>query len=150
MGAGPVDLHNLKSVGQLTKEEIIRACRISIIAELDAINLYEMIADSSDDPLVSDTMRHVAEEEMNHVGEFLKLIHHLEPDEIDVHYEKGKQEVAQRMGSQGGPRPGSKDLEQHTAPTFAQDQYGQFEEKHRRDLENLNEEISSLLNKEHK
>jgi rubrerythrin len=48
-------------------KEILRA---AIIAELDAINLYEQMADMSQDTNVKKILLDVAREEKTHVGEF--------------------------------------------------------------------------------
>jgi rubrerythrin len=91
-GAGPKDLHDIKKAEGLNREEVLRAIRLSIAAELDATNLYQMIAESSDDPLVKKVMTEVADEERVHAGEFLSLIRRLEPDEAKWHAD-GKSEV---------------------------------------------------------
>ena len=66
--------------------------RIGLIAELDAINLYEQLAELAEDPLVKKVFLDVAREEKEHVGEFLELIKRLDSEQIDA-LEEGKEEV---------------------------------------------------------
>lgn len=82
---------------KLTKEELIRAIRFDVAAEYEAVQLYTQLADSTDDKLVQAVLRDVAEEEVVHAGEFLRLLKHLAPDE-EKSYKKGYREVEEMMG----------------------------------------------------
>lgn len=64
----------------LTNREISRALRLSIAAELDAIHLYELIADSSKDNNVKKVLQDIANEEKVHVGELQELLKSFDPD----------------------------------------------------------------------
>lgn len=77
---------------KLTKEELIRAIRFDVAAEYEAVQLYTQLADSTDDKLAQAVLRDVAEEEVVHAGEFLRLLKHLSPGE-EKSYEKGYKEV---------------------------------------------------------
>jgi len=81
---------------KLTKEELVRAVRFSISAEYEAIQLYTQLADSTTDKLTQAVMRDIAKEEVVHVGEFLRLLHTLAPEEAGL-YEKGYTEVEELM-----------------------------------------------------
>jgi len=71
--------------------------RLGIIAELDAINLYEQLATASTDAKISATFLDIAQEEKTHVGEFLTLL--LGADKEQEHeFEAGKREVKERSG----------------------------------------------------
>jgi len=48
--------------------------RLGLIAELDAISLYEQLAAQAKDPLVKKVFMDIAYEEKEHVGEFLELL----------------------------------------------------------------------------
>lgn len=48
--------------------------RMGIIAELDAVNLYEQMAATAKDERVRKIMLHTAKEEKTHVGEFQALL----------------------------------------------------------------------------
>jgi len=71
----------------LNKEELIRALRFSIAAEYEAVQLYTQLADSTDDKKVEKVLRDVAEEEIVHAGEFLRLLIYLRPKEFGSYLE---------------------------------------------------------------
>lgn len=58
---------------KLTNEELIRAIRLNIAAEQKAIHLYMAHADATDHPLAKRVLIDVANEEREHVGEFMRL-----------------------------------------------------------------------------
>lgn len=70
-------------------KEIIRA---GLIAELDAINLYEQMAAMTHDEKIREVLLDIAREEKTHVGEFQTLLLRFD-DEQKVEQEKGKKEV---------------------------------------------------------
>lgn len=65
----PIDLKNV-SEGEVDKE-ILRA---GIIAELDAINLYEQMAALTKNENIKRVLLDVAKEEKTHIGEFQSLL----------------------------------------------------------------------------
>lgn len=83
----PVDLQKMKK-GELDKE-ILRA---AIIAELDAINLYEQMADMTRNANIRKVLLDIAREEKTHVGEFQTLLL-IEDREQVQELEEGKKEV---------------------------------------------------------
>jgi len=58
--------------------------RLAISAELDAVNLYEQLAEISHDEKIKKTFLDIAKEEKTHIGEFQALLL-----ELDEEYEKG-------------------------------------------------------------
>jgi len=75
-------------------KQILRA---GLIAELDAISLYEQLASKSKNEKVKKVLLDIAKEEKTHVGEFLALL--LEMDEQQrEELEKGKEEVQEITG----------------------------------------------------
>lgn len=80
----------------LNPEEILRAIRFAIAAEYEAIQLYQQIADSSSHKDVKKVMRDIANEEIVHAGEFLRLLKKLSPDE-EKFYNEGEKEVNELM-----------------------------------------------------
>jgi rubrerythrin len=68
---------------KLTREELIRAIRLNIAAEHEAIHLYESHADATDNELAAAVLHDIANEEREHVGEFQRLLSVLAPDEED-------------------------------------------------------------------
>lgn len=82
---------------KLTHEELVRAIRFMIAAEYEAIQLYIQLAESTDNELAIDVLKDIADEERIHAGEFLRLLHELDPDEEKL-YEEGAKEVEEEIG----------------------------------------------------
>lgn len=78
---------------KLTKDTMDRqTLRLGIIAELDAVDLYEQLAAAASDKKIKAVFMDIAREEKTHVGEFLALL--LQKDEEQAsELEKGKQEI---------------------------------------------------------
>ena len=66
--------------------------RTGIIAELDAINLYEQMGAMTKNNNIKKVLLDIAKEEKTHVGEFLTLLQRKDREQA-VELEKGKQEV---------------------------------------------------------
>lgn len=77
---------------KLTDAELIRAIRFMVAAEYEATQLYMQLAESTDNKLAIDVLKDIADEELVHAGEFLRLLHELAPGEKDF-YAKGAKEV---------------------------------------------------------
>ena len=77
---------------KLTEAELIRAIRFMVAAEYEAIQLYMQLAESIDNKIAIEVLKDIADEERVHAGEFLRLLHHLAPDEQKF-YEEGYEEV---------------------------------------------------------
>jgi len=83
----PLNLNQVKK--EETDKEILR---VGIIAELDAVSLYEQLAAMTDDENIKKVFLDIAKEEKTHVGEFQALL--LERDgEQAEELESGKKEV---------------------------------------------------------
>jgi len=76
----------------LTHEELIRAIRFMVAAEYEATQLYMQLAESTDNKLVVEMLKDIADEELVHAGEFLRLLSELAPDEKKL-YAQGAKEV---------------------------------------------------------
>jgi rubrerythrin len=87
----PIDLEKIKKEG--LDKEILRA---AIIAELDAINLYEQMADMTRSANVKKVLLDIAREEKTHVGEFQTLLL-IEDKEQVQELEEGKKEVQELL-----------------------------------------------------
>jgi len=92
----------LKSDRKLTHEELVRAIRFMVAAEYEAIQLYEQLAESTDNTLAQNVLRDIADEEKVHAGEFLRLLKELQPDE-DAFYRTGAAEVEDEFLGLGAP-----------------------------------------------
>ncbi len=102
---------------KLTKQELIRAIRLDVAAEHEAIHLYMAQADVTDDPLAKEVLVDIANEEREHVGEFNRLLEILTGDEAQWLAE-GREEVdemAAELGVAGSAKadsePESEDAE---------------------------------------
>jgi len=80
-------LENLKKEDK--DKEILR---VGLIAELDAINLYEQLASFTDNEKIKKVLLDIAKEEKTHVGEFLEMLLKLD-EEQKKELENGKKEV---------------------------------------------------------
>ena len=81
---------------KLTDEELVRAIRFMVAAEYEAIQLYMQLAESTDNKLAVEVLKDIADEERVHVGEFLRLLRQLAPDE-EKFYAKGAKEVEEEI-----------------------------------------------------
>ena len=84
---------------KLTDAELIRAIRFMVSAEYEAIQLYMQLAESTDNKLAVEVLKDIADEERVHAGEFLRLLHELEPDEAKF-YAEGAEEVEEEIEKQ--------------------------------------------------
>ncbi|MDZ7837759.1 MAG: ferritin family protein [Actinomycetota bacterium] len=87
----PIDLSKVKQEDM--DKEILRA---AIIAELDAINLYEQMANMTNNNDMKKILLDVAKEEKTHVGEFQELLLR-QDEEQQEELEAGKEEVEQEL-----------------------------------------------------
>ena len=85
----------------LTHDELVRAIRFMIAAEYEATQLYEQLAESTDEALAQNVLRDIANEERVHAGEFLRLLKELQPDE-EGFYQQGAQEVENEFLNKNG------------------------------------------------
>jgi rubrerythrin len=77
---------------KLTSEELIRAIRLDLAAEHEAVHAYMAHADATDNPVAKAVLIDIANEERVHAGEFARLLAILTGDE-DEFYKKGAFEV---------------------------------------------------------
>jgi len=71
--------------------------RIAIMAELDAINLYEQLASLTEDEDLKAVLLDVAREEKTHVGEFMEMLLRMDEEQVEE-LEAGKEEVEEILG----------------------------------------------------
>ena len=77
---------------KLTDEELIRAVRFMVAAEFEATQMYMQLAESTDNKVAIAVLKDISDEERVHMGEFLRLLHYLAPDE-EKFYHAGATEV---------------------------------------------------------
>jgi rubrerythrin len=85
---------------KLTHEELVRAIRLNVAAEHEAIHLYMAHADATDHPLAKRVLVDIANEEREHVGEFMRLLEILTGDE-DQWLAEGRAEVDEMVAQLG-------------------------------------------------
>jgi rubrerythrin len=88
----PININKIKQ--EDLDREILRA---SIIAELDAINLYEEMANMTDNADLKAVLLDIAREEKTHVGEFQAMLLMLDQEQVEE-LKKGREEVEELTG----------------------------------------------------
>jgi rubrerythrin len=89
----PVDFS--KVAKKNLNQEILRG---AIIAELDAINLYEQMAALTDDDDIRKVLLDIAREEKTHVGEFQTMLLRLDAEQVSE-MEHAKKEIKELTGN---------------------------------------------------
>lgn len=88
----PIDPDKVK------KEDVDREIlRVGIIAELDAVNLYEQMAASTENEEIKRVLLNIAREEKTHMGEFQTLLLKLDGEQ-KKELEEGRKEVEEMQG----------------------------------------------------
>ena len=88
----PLNLEKVK------KEDLDREIlRVGMIAELDAVNLYEQMAAVAQDTNIKKMLLDIAKEEKTHVGEFQALLLNRDKQQV-TELEAGKKEVKKETG----------------------------------------------------
>lgn len=90
---------------KLTDSELIRALRLNLAAEEEAVHLYESHADATDNALAKAVLHDIANEERVHAGEFQRLINILLSDEEALLRDGAAEvdEIAAELGAAGKP-----------------------------------------------
>ena len=92
MSSVPVDL------GKVKKSDMVKEIlRVGMIAELDAISLYEQLAVMTDRTDIKKVFLDIAKEEKTHVGEFQELLLREDKEQV-AEMKKGKEEVEELTG----------------------------------------------------
>ena len=87
-----------KDLSKMSQKELDREiCRVGMIAELDAVNLYEQLAAMTGNKLIKDVLLDIAKEEKTHMGEFQALLL-MEDKEQVKELKAGKAEVDEMKG----------------------------------------------------
>ncbi|AIF69094.1 hypothetical protein PAP_03370 [Palaeococcus pacificus DY20341] len=94
LGLNPISISREKP---LSKEEVAQALRWAIMAELDAINFYKQFAEFVEDENIRKIFLDIAREEKAHVGEFMALLLHLDPEQVSE-LKDGFEEVEELTG----------------------------------------------------
>jgi len=92
----------MKSDRMLTEAELVRAIRLMVAAEYEAVQMYTQLAESIDNKLSKEVLLDIADEERVHAGEFLRLLQELVPDEPGF-YAQGAAEVEAEIAKLAQP-----------------------------------------------
>jgi rubrerythrin len=87
----PIDLEEVKK--EERDKEIVR---VGMIAELDAVNLYEQLAALAEREEIKAVLLDIAKEEKTHLGEFQTLLLRLDKEQVEE-LEKGREEVEEML-----------------------------------------------------
>ncbi len=85
---------------KLTHSELVRSIRFMVAAEYEAIQLYEQLAESTENCLARKVLLDITQEEKEHVGEFQRLLRELAPED-EAFYREGIEETEQAIAEQG-------------------------------------------------
>lgn len=86
-----------KNLGNVKKEDIDKEIlRAGIIAELDAVSLYEQLAAMATSSDIRKILLDIAKEEKTHVGEFQALLLRIDEEQVRE-MEEGKKEVEEEL-----------------------------------------------------
>ena len=89
-----------KSLPKMRKEDLGREIlRAGMIAELDAINLYEQMAAMTDNLDIRKVLMDIAKEEKTHAAEFETLLLRMDSEQVQEN-EKGRREVEELTGKE--------------------------------------------------
>lgn len=86
------------SLDKVKKEDLDKEIlRAAVIAELDAINLYEQMVALAKDEDIKKILLDIAGEEKTHVGEFQTMLLRMDEEQVRE-LEEGRQEVEELTG----------------------------------------------------
>ncbi len=88
----PIDFNKVKKEG--IDMEILR---VGMIAELDAVNLYEQLAAMAENVNIRKALMDIAKEEKTHMGEFQALLLQVDKEQ-KKELEEGKKEIEEMSG----------------------------------------------------
>ena len=87
LSASPINLDKFPE-----KECDKEILRLGMIAELDAVNLYEQLVEKTKSNKIKAALLDIAKEEKTHMGEFQALLLELDKEQVEE-LKKGKKEV---------------------------------------------------------
>jgi rubrerythrin len=88
---------------KLTHEELVRAIRFLVASEYEATQMYMQLAESTDHKLTTQVLKEIADEEIVHAGELLRLLYELAPQEAKL-YAHGAKEVEEKIARMSAHR----------------------------------------------
>ena len=105
------DFNNQFADGKkMTADDLIRGVRFMVAAEYEAVQMYTQLAEATDNDLAKTVLNKIADEELVHAGEFIRLLKELAPDE-ESKYNNGAKEVDDEISKRRGRYQGIADKE---------------------------------------
>jgi uncharacterized protein len=89
---------------KLTNEELIRAIRLDIAGENEAVHGYMAHVEATNNPMVKRVLTDIANEERVHIGELTHLLNVLTKGEECVFQKKGAREAKKTTSSKKKPK----------------------------------------------
>ncbi|MEM5812407.1 MAG: demethoxyubiquinone hydroxylase family protein [Candidatus Aenigmatarchaeota archaeon] len=87
-----------KSLSKVRQEELNKEIlRVGMIAELDAVNLYEQLAAMTTNADIRKVLMDIAKEEKTHIAEFETMLLRMDKEQVQEH-ENGRKEVEELTG----------------------------------------------------
>ena len=87
-----------KSLAKMRQDDVNReVLRMGMIAELDAVNLYEQLAAMASNPDIKKALLEIAGEEKTHMAEFETMLMRMDKKQVQEN-ENGKKEVEDPVG----------------------------------------------------
>jgi rubrerythrin len=108
---------------KMTPGELIRALRLDLAAEEEAIHQYMAQADAADNTLAAKVLVDIADEERQHAGEFLRLLQILTGDE-DKFLAEGAAEVNEMAAENEPPAESESQSGENEPPAESESQSG--------------------------
>jgi rubrerythrin len=90
LSESPINLDKV-SENEIDKEIL----RLGMIAELDAVSLYEQLAAKTKNKKIKEVLLDIAKEEKTHVGEFQTLLLEIDKEQVRE-LENGRKEVMEK------------------------------------------------------
>ena len=87
LGKDPIDMKKMS--GNVTDLEILRW---GMMAELDAVNFYEQLANAASDANVKKVLMDIAKEEKTHLAEFRTMLNKMDKEQV-AEDAKGEEEI---------------------------------------------------------
>ena len=94
------DFININSVYKTEKKlgavEMLRAIKLAIASEFEAIQIYQQIMESTNDKRIINVLKEITNDEKNHAGGLYKLLELLSPNDLKE-YEHGYDETLENF-----------------------------------------------------
>ena len=85
-----------KTNKKLGPVEMLRAIKLAIASEFEAIQIYQQIMESTDDKRIINVLKEITNDEKHHAGGLYKLLEFLSPSDAEE-YEYGYQETIENF-----------------------------------------------------